>query len=108
LVTDHPAGDPAERVFRYLRPKIEGLPYPSLRAKQLATEHHLRQLAADREKVTHRVVCDQILDPLGLDPRSLCRFAERVNFTVCFNTVDLMQSALPKSQRLIANRFPWG
>jgi len=46
-----PELDPAERVFRYLRPKIEGRVYPSLRAKQIAVEHHLRQLAADRKRV---------------------------------------------------------
>ena len=37
--------------IRELRPKIEGQPYPSLRAKQLTVEHHLRQLAAHREQV---------------------------------------------------------
>ena len=31
-----PELDPAERVFRYLRPQIEGRVYPSLRAKQIA------------------------------------------------------------------------
>lgn len=55
-----PELDPAERVFRYLRPKIEGRVYPSLRAKQLTTEHHLRQLAADRERVKRLVNWDWI------------------------------------------------
>lgn len=46
-----PELSPPERIFRELRPKIEGQPYPSLYAKQLVVEHHLRQLAARRERV---------------------------------------------------------
>ena len=55
-----PELDPAERVFRYLRPKIEGRVYPSLRAKQITVEHHLRQLAADRKRVKSLVNWDWI------------------------------------------------
>jgi len=55
-----PELDPAERVFRYLRPKIEGRIYPSMRAKQVTVEHHLRQLAADRERVKRLVNWDWI------------------------------------------------
>jgi hypothetical protein len=50
-----PELDPVERVFEELRAEIEGVVYPSLRAKQLAVEHHLRQLAADRERVKRLV-----------------------------------------------------
>jgi len=55
-----PELDPAERIFRHLRPKIEGRVYPSLRAKQIAVEHHLRQLAADRKRVKRLVNWDWI------------------------------------------------
>lgn len=55
-----PELDPAERIFRYLRPKIEGRVYPSLRAKQITAEHYLRQLAADRQQVKRLVNWDWI------------------------------------------------
>ena len=55
-----PELDPAERIFRYLRPKIEGRVYPSLRAKQSTAEHYLRQLAADRQRVKRLVNWDWI------------------------------------------------
>jgi hypothetical protein len=46
-----PELDPVERIFEVLRAKVEGVVYPSLQAKQLAIEHHLRQLAAGRQQV---------------------------------------------------------
>lgn len=55
-----PELDPAERVFRYLRSKIEAQVYPSLRAKQITTEQYLRPLAADRECVKRLVNWDWI------------------------------------------------
>ena len=39
-----PELDPAERVFEEVRRQIEGEVYPSLRAKQAAIEHLLRQI----------------------------------------------------------------
>ena len=44
-----PELEPVERTFEELRAGIEGVVYTSLRAKQLAVEHHLRKLAADRQ-----------------------------------------------------------
>jgi hypothetical protein len=55
-----PELDPAERIFRHLRPRIEGRTYPSMKAKQIAVEHHLRQLAADRARVKSLVNWDWI------------------------------------------------
>ncbi len=46
-----PELDPAERVFRALRPEIEGEPYASLDAKQARAEAWLRELNADPAKV---------------------------------------------------------
>ncbi len=46
-----PELDPAERVFRALRPVIEGEPYTSLDDKQARAEAWLRELNADPERV---------------------------------------------------------
>jgi hypothetical protein len=50
-----PELDPVEHIFEGPRAEIEGVVYPSLPAKQLAVEHHPRQLAADREWVKRLV-----------------------------------------------------
>lgn len=46
-----PELDPAERVFRALRPVIEGEPYASLDDKQARAEAWLRELASDPGRV---------------------------------------------------------
>ena len=46
-----PELNPAERVFEYLRDKIEGRVYGTLMAKKQAIETELEQLVADPEKV---------------------------------------------------------
>ena len=46
-----PQLQPAERIFEYLRGRIEGRVYGSLAAKQAAVEAELQQLAADSDRV---------------------------------------------------------
>jgi hypothetical protein len=46
-----PELNPAERVFQYLRAKIEGLVYGTIAAKKAAIEAELRALASARDKV---------------------------------------------------------
>jgi transposase len=46
-----PQLQPAERIFEYLRERIEGQVYGSVAAKQAAVEAELQQLAADPERV---------------------------------------------------------
>jgi len=46
-----PELNPAERIFEYLRDKIEGWVYGSIAAKKNAVEAELRQLAADPAKI---------------------------------------------------------
>jgi hypothetical protein len=46
-----PELNPAERVFEYLRGKVEGLVYGTIDAKKGATEAELEKLAADPDKV---------------------------------------------------------
>ncbi len=46
-----PELNPAERVFEYLRARIEGEVYGTIAAKQEAVEAKLQQLAADPERV---------------------------------------------------------
>jgi len=48
-----PELNPAERVFEYLRARIEGKVYGSIAAKKEAVERELRQLAQDPKKVQH-------------------------------------------------------
>ena len=50
----------AERVFEELRRAIEGQVYPSLQAKQLAIEHHLRPLRANKSQLRHLIGWDWI------------------------------------------------
>ena len=46
-----PELNPAERVFEEVRRHIEGKVYPSLKAKQLAIDHFLRQLRSDQNRL---------------------------------------------------------
>lgn len=46
-----PELNPAERIFEYLRSKVEGKLYRTLAEKQAAVESELKELAADPEKV---------------------------------------------------------
>ena len=46
-----PELQPAERIFQYLRARVEGIVYGELEAKKEAVEDELRKLAACREKV---------------------------------------------------------
>ncbi len=47
--------NPAERVFEEVRRQVEGLVYPSLRAKRDAIDHLLRQLRADKTRLKQLV-----------------------------------------------------
>ena len=55
-----PELQPAERVFEYLRARIEGIVYGELEAKKEAVEDELRKLAACREKVRSLTCWDWI------------------------------------------------
>ena len=46
-----PELNPAERVFQYLRSKVEGLVYGTIAAKKDAIEAEIAQLAADPDRV---------------------------------------------------------
>ncbi len=46
-----PELNPAERVFEEVRRHVEGMVYPSLRAKRDAIDHVLRQLKADKTRL---------------------------------------------------------
>jgi hypothetical protein len=46
-----PQLNPAERIFEYLRDKVEGKVYGSIPAKRAAVEVELQQLAADPDRV---------------------------------------------------------
>jgi len=50
-----PELNPIERLFEYLRDKIEGRNYPSLQAKMAAVDHELRRLAA-RPKAVRQLI----------------------------------------------------
>ncbi len=50
-----PELNPAERVFEEVRRHIEGEVYPSLRAKQAAIDHLLRQLRADKARLNRLI-----------------------------------------------------
>ena len=56
-----PELNPPERVFEEIRREIEGMVYPSLRAKQLAIEHFLRQLRADKVRLRQLIGWDWIV-----------------------------------------------
>ncbi len=63
-----PELNPIERLFEYLRDKIEGLIYPSLKAKQLAVERELKRLAAQPHKLRSLIGYDWILAVLEALP----------------------------------------
>ncbi len=46
-----PALNPAERVFEWLRSRIEGIVYGTLEAKREAVERELRALSASQERI---------------------------------------------------------
>lgn len=56
-----PELNPPERIFEEIRREIEGEVYPSLRAKQLAIEHFLRQLRADKARLRQLIGWDWIV-----------------------------------------------
>jgi hypothetical protein len=47
-LTDSPELNPCERVFEWLRARIEGKVYATLQHKRYRIEHHLRRLNADK------------------------------------------------------------
>ena len=55
-----PELQPAERIFQYLRARIEGIVYGELEAKKEAVERELRTLASCREKVRSLTCWDWI------------------------------------------------
>ena len=59
-----PQLNPAERIFEYLRDRIEGRVYGSLAAKQAAVEAELQRLAADPERVKSLAGWDWIRESL--------------------------------------------
>jgi len=59
-----PELQPAERVFEYLRARIEGIVYGELEAKKEAVEKELRKLAACPEKVRSLTCWEWIEDAL--------------------------------------------
>jgi transposase len=56
-----PELNPPERVFEEIRRAIEGEVYASLRAKQRAIEHFLRQLRADKTRLRQLIGWDWIV-----------------------------------------------
>ncbi len=63
-----PELNPAERVFEEVRRRVEGLVYPSLRAKRDAIDHLLRQLRADKARLKQLVGWEWINQSLALLP----------------------------------------
>jgi hypothetical protein len=55
---------PVERIFQYLRTRIEGIVYGELNAKKEAVENKLRKLAACPEKVRSLTCWDWIEEAL--------------------------------------------
>jgi hypothetical protein len=55
---------PVERIFQYLRTRIEGIVYGELNAKKEAVESKLRKLAACPEKVRSLTCWDWIEEAL--------------------------------------------
>jgi len=60
-----PELDPAERIFRALRPAIEGEAYPTLDAKQDRADTWLRELAADPARLRSLTAWDWLLDQVA-------------------------------------------
>ncbi|RLG20402.1 hypothetical protein DRN74_05630 [Candidatus Micrarchaeota archaeon] len=63
-----PQLNPAERIFEYLRERIEGRVYGGLAAKQAAVEAELQRLAADPERVKSLAGWDWIRESLEALP----------------------------------------
>ena len=55
-----PELNPAERIFEEVRRQVEGQVYPSLKAKQSAIDHLLRQLRSDRNRLRRLIGWDWI------------------------------------------------
>ncbi len=55
-----PELNPAERVFEEVRRHVEGKVYPSLKAKQSAIDHLLRQLRSDKNRLRRLIGWDWI------------------------------------------------
>ena len=70
-----PELNPPERIFEEIRREIEGEVYPSLRAKQLAIEHFLRQLRADKARLRQLIGWDWIIAAHDQLPTSETRAA---------------------------------
>ena len=63
-----PELNPAERVFEEVRRHIEGEVYPSLEAKRSAIDHLLRQLRADKTRLSRLVGWDWLQQALAQLP----------------------------------------
>ncbi len=63
-----PELNPAERVFEEVRRQVEGVVYPSLRAKMVAIDHLLRQLRADKPRLKRLIGWDWIRRALAQLP----------------------------------------
>lgn len=59
-----PELDPAERVFRALRPEVEGEVYANLAAKQALADDWLRTFAADSERVRAMIAWPWLLEQI--------------------------------------------
>ncbi len=55
-----PELNPAERIFEEVRRHVEGVVYPSLKAKKTAIDHLLRQLRADKPRLKRLIRWDWI------------------------------------------------
>lgn len=65
-----PELQPVERIFRYLRARIEGIVYGELQAKKEAVERELRELGANPEKIRSLTCWDWIEEALTQSGRT--------------------------------------
>lgn len=61
-----PELDPAERVFRAIRPEVEGLVYANLAAKQALVDDWLRTFAADAKRVRAMIAWSWLLEQIQM------------------------------------------
>jgi hypothetical protein len=61
-----PELDPAERVFRAIRPEVEGLVYANLAEKQALVDDWLRTFAADSERVRAMIAWPWLLEQIQM------------------------------------------
>jgi transposase len=61
-----PELNPAERIFEYLRDKIEGIVYGSMEAKMVAVDKELQHLAAQPQQVKSLAGWNWILNALAV------------------------------------------